>query len=111
MDLLFVVGDDDQAIYGWRGADVQNILTFEDRYDNVSTHKLLVNFRSTKAIVDVANSFVQSTLNYERLPKDISSHSDGNIQDMRKLWFENREDEARWIAQRIQSLVGTTYIE
>lgn len=111
MDLLFVVGDDDQAIYGWRGADVQNILTFEDRYDNVSTHKLLVNFRSTKAIVDVANSFVQSTLNYERLPKDISSHSDGNVQDMRKLWFENREDEARWIAQRIQSLVGTTYIE
>ena len=111
LNSLFVVGDDDQAIYGWRGANVQNILTFEDRYEDVSIHKLLVNFRSTKAIVETANSFVQTNLNYERLAKDISSHSDGNIQDMRKLWFESREDEARWIAERIQSLVGTTYIE
>lgn len=111
LELLFVVGDDDQAIYGWRGANVQNILTFKDRYEKVSLHKLLVNFRSTKAIVETANSFVQSTLNYERLSKDISSHFDGNIQDMRKLWFDTREDEAKWIAKRIQSLVGTTYIE
>ena len=110
-DMLFVVGDDDQSIYGWRGANVNNILKFQERYEDVSTHKLLVNFRSTKAIVETANSFVQSTLNYERLPKDISSHSDGNIQDLRKLWFEDREEEAKWIAQRIKSLVGTTYIE
>ena len=111
LDSLFVVGDDDQAIYGWRGANVQNILTFSERYENVSVHKLLVNFRSTKAIVETANCFVQSNLNYERLSKDISSHADGNIQDMRKLWFQTREEEAKWIAQRIQSLVGTTYIE
>ena len=111
LDSLFVVGDDDQAIYGWRGANVQNILTFKDRYNDVSIHKLLVNFRSTKAIVETANRFVQSTLNYERLSKDISSHSDGNIQDMRKLWFDSREEEAKWIAHRIHSLVGTTYIE
>lgn len=111
LDMLFVVGDDDQSIYGWRGANVQNILTFKDRYKDVSTHKLLINFRSTKAIVETANSFVKSTLNYKRLSKDISSHSDGNIQDLRNLWFENREDEAKWIAHRIKSLVGTTYIE
>lgn len=111
LDMLFVVGDDDQSIYGWRGANVQNILTFKDRYKDVSTHKLLINFRSTKAIVETANSFVKSTLNYKRLSKDISSHLDGNIQDLRNLWFENREDEAKWIAHRIKSLVGTTYIE
>ena len=111
LDMLFVVGDDDQSIYGWRGANVQNILTFKDRYKDVSTHKLLINFRSTKAIVETANSFVKSTLNYKRLSKDISSHSDGNIQDLRNLWFENREEEAKWIARRIKSLVGTTYIE
>ncbi len=111
MDMLFVVGDDDQAIYGWRGANVQNILTFADRYDNVSVHRLLVNFRSTKAIVETANSFVQANLNFERLPKDISSNSDGNIQDLRKLWFADSEDEAEWIAERIASLIGTTYIE
>lgn len=111
LDMLFVVGDDDQSIYGWRGANVQNILTFKDRYSNVSIHKLLINFRSTKAIVETANRFVESTLIYERLPKEIRSNNDGNIQDLRKLWFENREDEANWIADRIQSLIGTTYIE
>lgn len=111
LDMLLVVGDDDQAIYGWRGANVQNILTFKDRYTDVSTHKLLVNFRSTKAIVDTSNRFVQSTLNFERLPKQIEFNSDGNIQDLRNLWFDQRADEAMWIAQRIKSLLGTTYIE
>lgn len=111
LDMLFVVGDDDQSIYGWRGANVQNILTFKDRYCNVSIHQLLINFRSTKAIVETANSFIESTLNYERLPKEIRSNNDGNIQDLRKLWFETREEEANWIAERIKSLIGTTYVE
>lgn len=109
--MLFVVGDDDQSIYGWRGANVHNIMTFKDRYPNVSVHRLLVNFRSTQAIVETANSFIQNTLPIERLPKAIRYHSDGNIQDLRKLWFDDREDEAKWVAERIQSLVGTTYIE
>ena len=111
LDMLFVVGDDDQSIYGWRGANVQNILTFKDRYENVSIHRLLVNFRSTKAIVETANNFIQKTITVERLPKSIKYHSNGNIQDLRKLWFENRVDEAKWVANRIKSLIGTTYIE
>lgn len=109
--MLFVVGDDDQSIYGWRGANVQNIITFQDRYSNVSVHKLLVNFRSTSAIVETANNFAKQYLAYKRLPKDIKFHSDGNIQDLRKLWFKTREEEADWIAERIQSLIGTTYVE
>ncbi|MDO5559935.1 MAG: ATP-dependent DNA helicase [Oscillospiraceae bacterium] len=111
MDMLLVVGDDDQSIYGWRGANVQNILTFNKRYKNVSIHKLLVNFRSTNSIVDGANHFVQQTISLVRLNKEISSYSDGNIQDVRKLWFNDREDEAEWVAQRIQSLIGTKYVE
>lgn len=111
LDMLFVVGDDDQSIYGWRGANVQNILTFKDRYKDVKIHKLLVNFRSTKAIVETANSFVQKTIPFERLPKEIKYHQNGNIQDLRNLWFQAREDEAKWVAQRIKSLIGTTYIE
>lgn len=111
LDMLFVVGDDDQSIYGWRGANVQNILTFKDRYTNVSIHRLLINFRSTKAIVETANNFIQNTIPVERLTKTITYHSDGNIQDLRKLWFDTRENEARWVANRIKSLVGTTYIE
>lgn len=111
LDMLFVVGDDDQSIYGWRGANVQNILTFKDRYSDVSIHKLLVNFRSTDAIVTGANNFVQRTISLVRLSKEITSNSDGNIQDLRKLWFDSREEEAEWVAKRIESLIGTKYVE
>ena len=111
LEMLFVVGDDDQSIYGWRGANVQNILTFKERYEDVKIHKLLVNFRSTKAIVETANSFIQKTIPFERLPKEIQYHRKSYIQDLRNLWFQDREDEAKWVAKRIKSLIGTTYIE
>ena len=111
LEMLFVVGDDDQSIYGWRGANVQNILTFENRYKDVSKHILQTNFRSTKAIVETANSFIKKTIPFNRLPKEIKSDTKCNIQDLRNLWFETREDEAEWVAQRIKSLIGTTYIE
>lgn len=111
LDMLFVVGDDDQSIYGWRGANVENILTFKERYQNVSVHRLLVNFRSTESIVEGANNFVQRTLNTVRLGKDIKFNSNGNIQDLRKLWFEQHQEEADWIASRIEKLVGTRYVE
>ncbi len=111
LNMLFVVGDDDQSIYAWRGTDVQNILTFNKRYSNVSVHQLLTNFRSTEAIVNGANNFVQRSIGIVRWGKDIKSFSDGNIQDLRKLWFDSREEEANWVAQRIKSLVGTKYVE
>ena len=113
LDMLFVVGDDDQSIYGWRGANVQNILTFKDRYQDVKIHKLLVNFRSTKAIVETANSFIQKAIPFDRLPKEIkyNCNNEWSIHDLRNLWFHTREDEAEWVAKRIKSLIGTTYIE
>lgn len=111
LDMLFVVGDDDQSIYGWRGANVQNILTFQDRYNDVSIHKLLINFRSTKAIVETANDFIQKTIPIQRLSKQIIHNRDGNFQDLRSLWFNTREEEAKWVADQIKQLIGTTYIE
>lgn len=111
LDMLLVVGDDDQSIYGWRGANVQNILTFSKRYSDVSVHRLLINFRSTEDIVNGANTFVQREISLVRLSKEIKSDSDGNIQDLRKLWFDEREEEAEWVAKRIESLVGTKYVE
>ena len=111
LDKLFVVGDDDQSIYGWRGANVDNILTFEERYSNVKIHKLLVNFRSTQAIVETANNFIQNTISVKRLSKEIKFDKNGNIQELKKLWFATRDEEASWVARRIKSLVGTTYIE
>jgi DNA helicase-2/ATP-dependent DNA helicase PcrA len=108
---LMVVGDDDQSIYAWRGADVNNILSFHERYPQSSIHILSTNFRSTNAIVRSSDQFIQQELSTARYAKDPSAHHDGNIQDFRSLWFTTREEEAGWVAQRIQDLLGTKYIE
>src|SRR5205814_4328605 len=54
---LCVVGDDDQAIYQWRGSDVSNIVTFVDRYPSVATFEITTNRRSRPQVIDVANRF------------------------------------------------------
>lgn len=110
-DSLMVVGDDDQSIYAWRGADVNNILSFQEQYPQSSVHILSTNFRSTAAIVRASDQFIQQELSTARYTKNPSAHRDGNIQDFRSLWFATRDDEASWVAQRIHELLGTKYIE
>jgi len=110
-DILLVVGDDDQEIYGWRGADVNNILTFEQRHPNCTTHTLSENFRSTNAIVQSADAFITAELSASRIDKNPFSHSDGNVRDYRSLWFDTREGEGEWVARRINDLLGTKYID
>lgn len=68
---VVVVGDDDQAIYQWRGSNVSNIVSFADRYDGVTKFNLLVNRRSRPGIVHLANGFAQ--LIPERLPKEMGA--------------------------------------
>jgi DNA helicase-2/ATP-dependent DNA helicase PcrA len=68
---VVVVGDDDQAIYQWRGSKVTNIVSFADRYEGVTTFSLLVNRRSRPAIVQLANGFAQSIP--ERLAKEMGT--------------------------------------
>lgn len=111
LNSLFVVGDDDQSIYGWRGADVRNIIEFDQRYPNCSTHTLSTNFRSTSAIVSASDRFIQLELSTARIDKAPVSNSDGNIQHFGNMWFETKQDEAEWIANRISQLLGTKYIE
>ncbi len=108
---LFVVGDDDQSIYAWRGADVSNILEFQNRYPQCSVHSLTENFRSTEPIVQASNNFAATMLGPSRIPKNPRAVYNRNPQDFSVLWFPDRPSEAEWVVERILTLLGTTYEE
>lgn len=108
---LFVVGDDDQAIYAWRGADVGNIISFDQRYEGCSAHTLPHNFRSTRAIVESADAFAHEELGAARIPKQPTADDPDGPRDFRNLWFETRNEEADWVAAQIEELMGTLYVE
>lgn len=106
---LCVVGDDDQTIYQWRGSDVQNIITFRDRYPNVKTERLNENFRSSRGIVVTARRIVEQ--NPDRLEKKMESTDAQPFArgDILALQFADDTDEARWIARKIEWLRGAEY--
>ena len=108
-DTLFVVGDDDQAIYGWRGADVSNIIDFNQRYSDCIEHTLSQNFRSTQPIVEASDAFVTATLGPSRIAKSPAAFANPSPQDFGVLWFPDRALEAQWVAGRIQDLLGTAF--
>ena len=102
-----VVGDDDQSIYQWRGADVQNIVTFARRYPNVKTFEIATNRRSRPQIIDAANTF--ATTITDRLPKTMGTFRvDGGPNPAIATWAADREvDEAGWIAEMVLRLART----
>lgn len=110
-ETLFVVGDDDQSIYAWRGADVSNILNFRGRYASAAQLPLSENFRSTSAIVSTSDAFVAAELGPSRIVKNPTAAADRSPRDFRITWFDNRADEAAWVAGRIEALLGTAYQE
>ncbi|MEC8814512.1 MAG: ATP-dependent DNA helicase [Actinomycetota bacterium] len=99
-----VVGDDDQSIYQWRGADVQNIVTFASRYPNVETFEITTNRRSRPQIIDAANTFATTII--DRLPKTMGTYrADGGPNPAIATWVTDREvDEASRIAEMILEL-------
>ena len=109
-DTLFVVGDDDQSIYAWRGADVSNILTFQQRYAGCSVPRTLSqNFRSTEPIIQASDAFAAAMLGPSRIPKSPTAFANRAPQDFRVLWFTDRAAEAEWVARRINDLLRTAY--
>ena len=105
---LCVVGDDDQSIYGWRGADIRNILDFEKDYPDAKVIKLEQNYRSTANILDAANQLIAN--NEGRKDKKLWTES----QDGERIHLYNasdEHDESMWIAQQIVSLrnIGDGY--
>lgn len=101
-----VVGDDDQTIYQWRGSDVRNILTFEDRYAPVRQVRLEENFRSSQGIIETARDFIR--LNVERLPKEMKPAGRQTFEagDLVALAFDDPDAEAGWIAETMKELRG-----
>ena len=98
---ICVVGDADQSIYGWRGADMQNILDFEKDYPQAKLVKLEQNYRSTQVILDAANAVIEN--NTGRKPKNLWTDN-GNGQEIIYYQAVDERDEARFVVEQLQGL-------
>ena len=106
-----VVGDSDQGVYGWRGADLRNILEFEEAFPDVTTVILDQNYRSTQTILDAANAVIDN--NVERKPKALWTDSGAGDRIVR-YHAEDEGDEATWVASTARQMHlddGTNYRE
>ena len=99
---LCVVGDEDQSIYGWRGADINNILNFERDYPDAKVIKLEQNYRSTQVILDASGAVVQN--NQNRKGKTLYTRIEGG-EKVELLILENEYQEAEALVKQIQHLI------
>ena len=98
---LMVVGDDSQSIYGFRHADVRNILDFEKDFDDVEIVKLEQNYRSTQTILSAANAVIER--NREGLKKELWTEDEGG-EPVKLNELTDEHEEARWVAGEIERL-------
>jgi DNA helicase-2/ATP-dependent DNA helicase PcrA len=116
---ITAVGDDDQALYGFRGASVRNILTFEERYPNVTRIDMVDNFRCTHAIVEIADQAIRRVgkrLHKEMVAqrRDATSHLVERLADpgdVQLSTFATEAEEAAWVADQIETLRGIEFEE
>lgn len=99
---VFAVGDEDQCIYSWRGAQVENVKRFTKDFENCKIFKLEQNYRSTKNIIDVANKVIK--FNHSRIDKNLWTNNKGGSEIEVKQTYNDIE-EAEFIAQKITDLV------
>ena len=103
---LFVVGDEDQCIYSWRGANFKNIFNLKNDFEDVKTFKLERNYRSTKNILTLANNVIAN--NTERLKKNLWTEKDSGDPPVVFTAFDER-DEAMFVAKTIDDLLSEGY--
>lgn len=98
LNKVFVVGDDDQSIYSWRGAQVKNIINFDKNFDNTKIIKLEQNYRSTSNILSAANELIKN--NYSRSSKKLwTSNPSGEL--IIRYRAQNEQEEAKYVAEKI----------
>jgi DNA helicase II / ATP-dependent DNA helicase PcrA len=100
---LMVVGDDDQSIYGWRGADVSNILEFDHRFPGTRLIRLEQNYRSSRRILDAANAVIAE--NVRRKGKTLRTAAESG-ERLTLVEAADERDEADWIASEIELRLG-----
>ncbi len=93
-----VVGDSDQSVYRFRGADISNILDFEKAFPDVTTIPLVQNYRSTQTVLDAANAVIANNLG--RKPKDLWTEA-GRGEPIVRYHAEDEHDEAQWVSQQV----------
>ena len=98
---LMVVGDEDQSIYGFRHADIRNILDFEQDFPEAAVVKLEQNYRSTQTILSAANAVVEH--NRERRPKELWTEIEGG-EKVQLSELGDEHEEARWVAAEVERL-------
>jgi len=104
---LCVVGDDDQAIYGWRGADVRHMLAFQHDFPGTTLIKLEQNYRSTQVILDAANGVIAG--NAQRLGKTLFTAKQGG-EPVTLLTAADERDEAEWLAEELARRTAETEV-
>jgi len=101
---LWVVGDDDQAIYGWRGSDVRYMTSFNRTYPDVTTYPLSRNYRSSPLIVAVAQALVRK--NRLRLSKSLAAAGGVTQRRICVALHDDEREEAAWVASAVRKLIG-----
>ncbi|MCF0144713.1 MAG: UDP-N-acetylglucosamine 1-carboxyvinyltransferase, partial [Firmicutes bacterium] len=99
---LFVVGDPDQTIYTWRGANIRYLLDFDKKFEGTKTIMMNENYRSTPAIIDVANSLIKKNKN--RMEKNLHSVTRKNFMVPLYSHWKKQEDEAENICKKLMNL-------
>ena len=100
-----VVGDSDQSIYAFRGADIRNIIEFEKDFSNATIIQLDKNYRSSKKILNLANSVISN--NPRKIEKNLWTDNEDGL-DISSFRFRSEKDEAKWVAEEVKNLIDSS---